>query len=160
MRRRALAAGLVAFLVAGLVGSAVLLDRRFPIATRRLAESSTVVADSNGVPLRIFTTPSGLWRLPADPDRVSPTYLRLLVDVEDKRFEVHPGVDPLALGRAVLQRLGRGHVVSGASTLTMQVVRLLEPRPRTLRSKLIEIARALQLEAHWSKRQILAPISR
>ncbi len=127
--------------------------------SRRLAESSTVVADRNGVPLRIFTTPSGLWRLTADPDTVSPPYLRLLVDIEDKRFDTHPGVDPLALGRAVLQRLERGHVVSGASTLTMQVVRLLEPRPRTLRSKLIEIARALQLEAHWSKRQILARLS-
>ena len=157
MRRLALFAALTALLLAGLAGSAaVLLDRRYPIVTRRLAESSTVVADCRGMPLRIFTTPSGLWRLPVDPDRVSPTYLRLLVDIEDKRFAAHPGVDPLALARAVLQRLERGHVVSGASTLTMQVVRLLEPRPRTLRSKLIEIARALQLEAHWSKRQILA----
>ena len=157
MRRRLLFAALTALLLAGLAGSAaVLLDRRYPIVTRRLAESSTVVADRRGMPLRIFTTPSGLWRLPVDPDTVSPTYLRLLVDIEDKRFAVHPGVDPLALGRAVLQRLERGHVVSGASTLTMQVVRLLEPRPRTLRSKLIEIARALQLEVHWSKRQILA----
>ena len=156
MSRRSLAATIIALVLAGLAGSAVLLDRRYPIATQRLAESSTVVADRDGVPLRIFTTPSGRWRLPVDPDGVSPTYLRLLVDVEDKRFEAHPGVDPLALGRAVLQRAERGHVVSGASTLTMQVVRLLEPRPRTLRSKLIEIARALQLEAHWSKRQILA----
>ncbi len=156
MRHVALMAASVALVLAGLAGAAaVLLDRRFPIPVRRLAESSTVVADRNGVPLRIFTTPSGLWRLTADPDTVSRPYLRLLVDIEDKRFETHPGVDLLALGRAVLQRFERGHVVSGASTLTMQVVRLLEPRPRTLRSKLIEIARALQLEAHWNKRQIL-----
>ncbi len=95
MRHVALMAASVALVLAGLAGAAaVLLDRRFPIPVRRLAESSTVVADRNGVPLRIFTTPSGLWRLTADPDTVSRPYLRLLVDIEDKRFETHPGVDP------------------------------------------------------------------
>lgn len=144
-----------AVLLAGLA-AAVALDRRFPLPTARLGELSTVVSDRAGVPLRIFLTPSGRWRLAAAPEGVSPNYLNMLVAVEDKRFWSHPGVDPLALGRALLQRIRHGHAVSGASTLTMQVARLLEPRPRTLRSKAIELFRALQIEAHWPKREILA----
>ena len=155
MRRRA--AALVLFAVVALIVSgALLLDRLYPPAFGRLAQVSTVVVDRNGVPLRAFTNADGLYRLATTPDDVSPAYLKLLVATEDKRFFAHPGVDPLAVGRALLQRAARGRVVSGASTLTMQVARLLEPRPRTLRSKLIETARALQLEAHWSKRDILA----
>ena len=152
-RRPALAACVT--LVAILAAAAV-LDRRFPVPTARLRDISTVVSDRAGVPLRIFLTPSGRWRLAAAPESVSPNYLAMLVAVEDKRFWSHPGVDPLALGRALIQRIRRGRTVSGASTLTMQVVRLLEPRPRTLRSKIIEVLRALQIEAHWSKREILA----
>ncbi len=150
-RRLALAA---ATLIA-LGTAAAALDRAFPPDLSRLQDASVVVTDRAGIPLRVFTTPGGLWRLPAGPADVSPNYLALLVDVEDKRFWRHPGVDPLAAVRAVAQRMTRGRVVSGASTLTMQVVRLLEPRPRTLRSKLIELARAVQLEAHWSKADIL-----
>ncbi len=148
------AAALLSLAVAA--GAAIGLDRLFPPATARLADASTAVVDRAGVPLRLFTTPAGLWRLPVEPDAVSPVYLRLLVDIEDRRFFTHPGVDPLALARAAWQLASRGRIVSGGSTLTMQVVRLLEPRPRTLRSKLIEMARALQLEAHWSKPRILA----
>ena len=106
--------------------------------------------------LRAFETADQQWRLAVDPDRVSPNYLHLLVAVEDKRFFHHPGVDPLAMLRALGQLATHGRIVSGGSTLTMQVVRLLEPRPRTPRSKLLEMARALQLEARMSKREILA----
>lgn len=150
---RCLTAALLGIIVAAT--AAIGLDRLFPPATARLADASTAVVDRAGVPLRLFTTPGGLWRLPVDPGAVSPAYLRLLVDIEDKRFFHHPGIDPVALVRAAWQLASRGRIVSGGSTLTMQVVRLLEPRPRTLRSKLIEMARALQLEAHWSKRQVL-----
>ena len=106
--------------------------------------------------LRAFETTDQQWRLAGDPDRVSPNYLHLLVAIEDKRFWHHPGVDPVALLRALGQLVTHGRIVSGGSTLTMQVVRLLEPRPRTLRSKAIEMARALQLEVRMSKREILA----
>jgi penicillin-binding protein 1C len=75
--------------------------------------------------------------------------------VEDRRFWYHPGVDPLALLRAAAQFARAGRVVSGGSTLAMQAARLLEPRPRTFRSKLIEIARALQLEARFGRRGVL-----
>ena len=154
--RRAATAWLAAVAVAAmLAGGAVLADRTWPLDLSRLTETSAVVVDRAGVPLRVFTTQAGLWRLAPDADAVSPAYMALLFDVEDKRFWHHPGFDPLALGRALGQWVARGRVVSGGSTLTMQVVRLLEPRPRTLRSKLIEIVRAAQLEAHWRKRDIL-----
>jgi penicillin-binding protein 1C len=80
----------------------------------------------------------------------------MLLAYEDKRFDGHRGVDPLALLRAVGQFLGHGHIVSGASTLTMQTARLLEPRPRTLIAKLIEMGRALQLEERFRKDEILS----
>ncbi|MFC7543137.1 transglycosylase domain-containing protein [Siccirubricoccus deserti] len=86
---------------------------------------------------------------------VPPHLLDLLIAAEDRRFRHHPGVDPLALGRAALQWARAGRIVSGGSTLTMQAARLLEPRPRTLRSKAIEILRALQLEARYTKDEIL-----
>ena len=76
----------------------------------------------------------------------------MLLAYEDKRFESHWGVDPLALLRAMGQFATRGHVVSGASTLTMQTARLLEPRPRTLGAKLIEMARALPARGAASTR--------
>jgi penicillin-binding protein 1C len=78
-----------------------------------------------------------------------------LVATEDRHFWLHPGVDPFALARAVFQAARAGRVISGGSTLTMQVARMLSPRPRTWRAKLIEMARAVQLEAHYSKRDIL-----
>jgi len=79
-----------------------------------------------------------------------------VVQVEDAGFYWHPGVDPFALARACVSAIVHGHATSGASTITMQTVRLLEPRRRTLLAKAIQIVRAFQLEAHYSKRQILS----
>jgi penicillin-binding protein 1C len=135
--------------------AAFALDRAFPPNLARLTPSP-IVEDRHGAMLRAFETADQQWRLAADPDRVSQNYLRLLVAIEDKRFWHHPGVDPAAMVRALGQLVTHGRIVSGGSTLTMQVVRLLEPRPRTLRSKIIEMARALQLEARMTKRDILA----
>lgn len=133
----------------------VLLDRFFPPPLGRLEDLSTAVVDRTGAPLRFFTTRDGFWRLPVTLDDVAPLYLELLVAVEDRRFEAHPGVDPVAVARAVAENLAAGRTVSGASTLTMQLARLLEPRPRTLASKLLEALRALQLEARYDKARIL-----
>ncbi|MCW2239801.1 penicillin-binding protein 1C [Azospirillum canadense] len=123
---------------------------------QRLQDLSVTVTDRAGEPLRIFTSRAGAWRLPATADQVAPAFIDLLLAYEDRRFRDHPGVDPLAVLRAAGQNLTAGRVVSGASTLTMQVARLLEPRPRTLRSKLIEMARAAQLEWRYDKPAILA----
>ncbi|MFN8831140.1 MAG: penicillin-binding protein 1C [Labrys sp. (in: a-proteobacteria)] len=118
---------------------------------------SPLVVDRQGRLLRPFTTSGGLWRLPASPRDVDRRFLDLLIAYEDRRFYDHPGVDVMALCRAAAQALWNGRVVSGGSTLTMQVARLLEPRPeRTLRAKAAEIVRAIQLEQRLSKDQILS----
>ncbi len=139
-----------------LLATLLTLDRLFPPDLSRYRDRGTLVLDQDGGTLRAFLAADGTWRLHADPGQVSGTYLALLKAYEDKRFDRHPGVDPLALARAVGQALWHGEVVSGGSTLTMQVARLLEPRPRTLGAKLAEMARALQLEARYGKEEILA----
>ncbi|MCL6441419.1 MAG: transglycosylase domain-containing protein, partial [Thermoleophilum sp.] len=78
--------------------------------------------------LRPYATPDGRWRLPATVQDVDPRYLDLLIAYEDKRFRRHHGVDPLAVVRAAMQLITHGRIVSGGSTITMQVARLLEPR--------------------------------
>ena len=110
-------------------------------------EGSTIVVDRDGRLLRPFTLPDGRWRLPATTHDVDPRYIAMLVAYEDGRFYEHDGVDVRALVRAGAQWLIRGHVVSGGSTLPMQVARLIEPRPeRTVGAKLRQIARALEIE--------------
>ena len=140
---------------ATIIVAALVADRLLPPPLERAAVLSATVLDRDGALLRPFTTPDGTWRLAAAPEEVSRRYLAMLLAVEDRRFLVHPGVDPLALLRAAGQLVRHGRVVSGGSTLTMQVARLLEPRPRTPAAKLIEIGRALQLESRLSKREIL-----
>ena len=147
--------GVSAVGVAVLIGAALALDRLFPPPLNRLADLSVTVTDRKGQPLRIFTNGAGAWRLPATVDDVSPLFIELLLAYEDRRFTSHAGVDPLAVLRAAAQNLGAGRVVSGASTITMQVARLLEPRPRSWTAKLIEAARAAQLEWRYGKRDIL-----
>lgn len=130
-------------------------DRLLPPPLDRLADVSTAVLDRDGRALRIFLNNTGAFRLPATVSDVEPLYLRLLLEREDRRFYRHGGVDPLAVARAAWQNLTAGRIVSGASTLTMQVARLLDPKPRTLRAKLIEALRALQLERRYDKDAIL-----
>ncbi|MGR7996457.1 penicillin-binding protein 1C [Xanthobacter sp. ZOL 2024] len=119
-------------------------------------EVAREVVDRDGQLLRPFALPDGRWRFAATVDAVDARFLTLLGAYEDKRFFRHGGVDPLALLRAAGQGLGAARVVSGGSTLTMQVARLLEPpRPRTLAAKLAQMRRALELEARLSKAEIL-----
>ena len=142
--------------VSVLMAAALVLDAACPPALERYLERSSAIVDVDGHILRAFTEPNGVWRFAASPDEVDPTYLKMLTIYEDKRFFSHPGVDPLAVARAAFQWASAGRPVSGASTLTMQVVRLLEPRPRTLFNKAIEAVRALQLERRFSKQEILS----
>ncbi|MBL8698609.1 MAG: penicillin-binding protein 1C [Alphaproteobacteria bacterium] len=135
--------------------SAVVADRALPPDLSRAGETSTLVVDKDDRLLRAFTTADGKWRLAASPADVDPRYLAMLQAYEDRRFAHHPGIDPLALLRAGVQAVTSGRVVSGGSTLTMQTARLLEPRPRTVGAKLIEIGRALQLETRLTKDEIL-----
>jgi penicillin-binding protein 1C len=118
---------------------------------------STLVVDRDGKLLRPYTTLDGRWRLPAGREQVDPRFLQLLLAYEDKRFDAHRGVDPLALGRALTQLIGHGRIISGASTITMQVARLLEPRTeRSFTAKLRQMVRAIELETTLSKDEILA----
>lgn len=151
MRRRLTLAGLV---LAAVALTVVALDRAFPPNLVRLA-AGVEVLDREGRTLSVLPAAGGVWRLATTVEDVPPHLIAMLVAAEDRRFLWHRGVDPAALARASLQWIRAGRVVSGGSTLTMQAARLLEPRPRTLRSKLIEIARALQLEARFSKDEIL-----
>jgi penicillin-binding protein 1C len=160
MRLRRFLAGSAA-VVAILAVSALALDRLFPPQLGRYYDRSTEIIDANDRLLRAFTTSDGKWRLKTTIDEVDPLYLAMLKAYEDRRFDTHWGIDPQAAGRAAAQWIGRGRIVSGASTLTMQAARLLEPglqpaRSRSLLTKAIQSARALQLEWRYSKREILA----
>lgn len=115
-----------------------------------------IALDRKGSLLRAYTTPDGRWRLPVKLEDVDPVYIEILLAFEDRRFWSHSGVDGRAVVRAALQAISSGRVVSGASTLTMQVARLLARRhERTLDGKLTQAIHALQMERKLSKRQIL-----
>ncbi|MCB1377225.1 MAG: penicillin-binding protein 1C [Alphaproteobacteria bacterium] len=147
-----------AFLLVNAVGLPLvgLLQRLGPAPLGHGIAYSTLVTDRNGELLRPFITRGGYWRLPVTSKDVDPRFLSMLLAYEDKRFHTHHGVDPVAMLRAAGQALWHGRIVSGGSTLTMQVARLLEPRPaRSLGDKLAETIRAVQLEWALSKDEIL-----
>lgn len=144
---------LFAFLCGAVLVTAFLLGPPPLAATNEL---SPTVVDRGDRLLRAFTTGEGLWRLPVEPADVDPRYVKILLAFEDRRFWRHKGVDALALTRAMGQFLRFGRAVSGGSTLTMQVARLVDRRhDRTLITKWSQLVRALQLEAMLSKRDIL-----
>ncbi len=145
----------VVLALAVLTGALIVCDWLFPVPMDRLHDLSVTVTDRTGMPLCMFTNGSGTWRLPATFGEVDPLYASLLLAYEDRRFFSHGGVDVRAVLRAVGQNLRAGHVVSGASTLTMQVARLLEPHRRSVLGKFLEMLRAMQLERHYSKEAIL-----
>ncbi|MEP7186050.1 MAG: penicillin-binding protein 1C [Rhodanobacter sp.] len=151
--RRWLRLGLIAIIVVVLVS--VILDRLFPLHLPEPDTGATVVLARDGTPLRAFADSDGVWRYPTTAKQVSPLYLTALLSYEDRWFYRHPGVNPYALARGLLGGIVHGHIVSGGSTLTMQVARIIDPMPHTFRGKLAQIFRALQLEAHLSKREIL-----
>ncbi|MEC9462180.1 MAG: transglycosylase domain-containing protein, partial [Pseudomonadota bacterium] len=148
--------GAVAIAAAASLAGLDWADRNYPPPLEAAREVSTEILDRDGQLLRAFATREGLWRLETTVDDVDPALLRILVAYEDRRYESHSGVDLLALGRAAWQLATHGRIVSGASTLSMQVARLIEPRrQRSLTAKLIQIARAIQLERRLSKTEIL-----
>lgn len=129
-------------------------DRLWPLPLRDVTPARVVVAE-DGTPLWRFADAQGIWRYPVTIEEVSPRYLEALIQYEDRWFWDHPGVNPFSIARAAWQDLSSGRVVSGGSTLTMQVARLLDPHPRTFGGKFRQLWRSLQLEWHLSKRDIL-----
>ena len=117
--------------------------------------SSPVVMDHAGRPLRFFLTPDDQWRFYIRLNELNPGLVKAVISCEDRWYYYHPGVNPFAVVRALYQNLTSRERISGGSTLTMQVARMLEHRPRTYRSKIFEMCRALQLELNFSKKEIL-----
>ncbi len=131
------------------------LDLLFPPQIDRARAVSPLVVDRHGAWLHGFTTSEGRWRFAVSLEEVDPVFIERLILIEDKRFHAHWGVDLLAVARAGAASMRASRVTSGASTITMQTARLIEPRPRTPGSKAIEMLRALQLERRLSKQEIL-----
>ena len=158
--RRGLRAGLVAAstaIIAVVSAGAYWISSLGPAPLGEGLAFSALVLDRDGKLLRPYATAEGRWRLPATRANVDPRLLELLLAYEDKRFRAHHGVDPLALGRALAQLITHGRIVSGASTITMQVARLLEPRAaRSFKAKLRQMVRAIEIERALSKDEILA----
>jgi penicillin-binding protein 1C len=149
-RRRRIASAVLAGIV--LIVAADLL---FPPPIERAYATSAIVTDRSGYWLHAFATDEGRWRFSASLGDIDPAFIEDLIAVEDKRFRAHWGVDLLAVARAGRSALSAGRVVSGASTITMQTARLLEPRKRTIGAKIIEMIRAVQIERRLSKDEIL-----
>jgi penicillin-binding protein 1C len=132
------------------------LDRLFPFPHTKLHRpSATIVYDRDGEPLRMFLPADDKYRFPVTLDDVPPELVRALIASEDRHFYRHPGVDPLAMLRASWSNVRARRVVSGASTIPMQIARMAEPRRRSLPAKLVESLRAMQLTTHHSKRELL-----
>lgn len=117
--------------------------------------TSFVIDDNRGQLLGASIAPDGQWRFPYN-DSVPDKFKQCIIEFEDKRFEHHPGVDVLALGRAIRQNMKAHHVTSGGSTITMQVIRLATHHKRTFWAKLAEVFMAMRLELTYSKNEIMA----
>jgi penicillin-binding protein 1C len=130
-----------------------MLDSTFPITAN--PSYSTLIYDKEHVLLNAYLNDEDKWRMPCRLDEANDLFIKTLLQKEDKYFYVHPGVNPFAIARAAFKNIISNQRTSGASTITMQVVRLLEPRQRTFSSKIIEFFKALQLELKYSKQEIL-----
>ena len=156
-RRRLRALSLIVILAGfALIAATAFVLALGPAPLGKNLEYSTLVLDREGRLLRPFAASDGRWRLPARADEVDPRYLDLLFAYEDRRFREHAGIDPYALARATAQLARNGRPISGGSTLTMQVARLLEPHTRTLGGKLRQMVRAVEIEHALNKDQVLS----
>ena len=136
--------------------SFLLYDHLNPVDTSTLKQTSRVVKADDGSWLYAQINTEHKWRFPVDVTMLDPGYIDMLLTFEDRHFYTHPGFDLFAMGRALSQLIAHQKIVSGGSTITMQLARLLDPKPRTIMAKLAEIVRAFQLEWHYSKEEILS----
>ncbi len=131
----------------------VALDYLFPLPPGK--PYSLVVKDRSGKILRVFLADDGAWRIRTHPEEIPVKLKYILIKKEDRFFYYHPGVNPFSVARALFQNITTGKRVSGASTITMQVARMMEPKERSYFNKIKEMFRAVQLEVHHSKNEIL-----
>jgi len=131
----------------------LLLNLVFPLPDK--IEYSTIITDSKGEVIHAFLTNDQKWRMKTELEEISPLLRKTIIEKEDRYFYSHPGINALAITRAFAKNILRLKRTSGASTITMQVARALEPKRRTYFNKLIEMFRALQLEYRYNKNEIL-----
>jgi penicillin-binding protein 1C len=128
----------------------------FPLPQAKLTRAhGTFVYSRDGHLLNCFTASDRFWRKPVVLSEISPLLVRSVIANEDKWFYWHPGFNPVSLFSAAYDNLTAGKFVRGGSTITMQIARMIEPKERTIGNKLIEILRAMQLEASYSKDELL-----
>ncbi len=144
---------LIVFIIFIILDQAVPLP--LPFAQNDSDQFAKVIVAQDGTPVRAFADKQGVWRYPVSMKDVSPRYIDTLLAYEDRWFWLHPGVNPLSMLRAAGQNFINGRIISGGSTLTMQVARIIDPHSRTIAGKLKQVFRALQLEWHYSKAEIL-----
>ena len=128
---------------------------QLPEGLNAAPQSGIRFTDRNGRVLREALLEGSRFVAPISIDRLPPTLPAATISAEDKRFWLHPGIDPLAIARASFRGIKQGRFFSGASTISQQLIKIAQPRPRTLATKVIEAVQALRLEQTWSKRQIL-----
>lgn len=134
----------------------LILDLAFPFPEQKLhPQAATVVKDRDGMILRIFLPPDGARRIHTEFTKISPVLKKSLIASEDNWFEYHPGVNLFSVIRAAVTNLASGRIVSGASTIPMQIARMAEPKPRTISAKLVESFRAVQLKLHHTNDELL-----
>ncbi|MEW5924419.1 MAG: penicillin-binding protein 1C, partial [Candidatus Zixiibacteriota bacterium] len=124
-------------------------------ASKLYRDNAHFIYDRNGQLLNCFASTDHFWRLPLTLDRISPKLISSVIESEDRWFYYHPGFNAISLFQASVENLKAGKVVRGGSTITMQIARMMEPKERTIKSKLIELFRAVQLEMHYSKEELL-----
>ena len=129
------------------------LNLIFPLKDK--VEYSTIITDKNGEVINAFLTKDEKWRMKTELTEIAPILRKTIIAKEDRYFYSHPGINPVAVVRAAFKNILRMKRTSGASTITMQVARALEPRKRNIGSKMIEMFRAFQLEWKYSKDEIL-----
>lgn len=132
---------------------AITLNFIYPLPSTK--SYSKTIYSNNGTLLNAYLSEDDKWRMRTNLDEVTPDLVKAIIEKEDGWFYWHPGVNPISIIRALAQNVFSGTRVSGASTITMQVARLLEPADRTYWNKFLEILRAIQLEIHFSKDEIL-----
>ena len=140
-------------LILGILVLLLVLDIAFPIKNPN--NYSTVILYDEGRILSAYLNNEDKWRLKTKVEEVSPLFLKAIIAKEDKYFYYHPGVNPVAIFRAFASNVQKNKRVSGASTITMQVIRMIYPDERTYFNKFFEVIRAIQLELHYSKKEIL-----
>ncbi|NOQ26625.1 MAG: penicillin-binding protein 1C [Bacteroidales bacterium] len=130
-----------------------LLDTISPVNTT--IEYSTIIYSQDSTLIHGFLSYDDKWRMYTELEEITPELKKAIIFKEDKYFYYHYGINPIAIGRALFNNIKSGKRTSGASTITMQVARLIDPKSRTYGNKIIEMFRATQLEWHFTKDEIL-----